>query len=116
MDIRSKDDIKKAVVLLVMFSMLLAFKFQADLPFNGTSNLLNLVFLLFIATVLIYYATITKDKFMRFLYLFAILPLVLELPWFQFLGIQFVTMCSIIVILILLSCLLRHVMGFIENN
>jgi len=113
----NKDDAQKALMLLLIFSIMLGLKIKGNgLQSVEISNLLTFCFVIIMAITLMYYAIITKDKFMRVVYLVSIIPFALDLPLFQFLGIQFVTICIIIFVMVLMSLLLRCIMRFIESN
>ena len=51
---------------------------------------------------------------MKFVYIWATLPLVLDTPIIHFLNIRYVTLVNIVLILITLGLLIKQIMSFIE--
>ena len=115
---------KNVILLIVMFSMFLPFKFWelSDLLKNAgslTKNICSLttVFVIVIfATSFLYSALKTKHKFLKFMYLLSAFVFILDTPLFFSIGLKYLTVIDIALIIIILTFLIKYIIRFIDGR
>ena len=115
---------KNVIFLIVMFSMLLSFKFRElnDLLKNAESltrniyNLPTLFIIVFLATSFLYSAKKTNHKFLKFMYLLSVFPLILDAVGYFSIGLKYLTIIDIALIIIILTFLIKYIIRFIDGR
>jgi len=119
-----KNDAKKVIMMIIIFSMILSFKFNklkelvnrvGNLSIS-TNDIPNLIFIITLIFAFLYSAKITKDNFLKFIFVISTLPLAIDTPLFYLFNTKYIYFINIILIMIILSCLLRYIMKFIEKS